>query len=215
MRKQLSVLALLLLASAAPLQAGDRAALGLKVGSLGIGLDLTARVNNWVSIRGTFSRYDFRRTSNESGNDYEGDFELGGYGVLCDVFPMRGNFRITGGLLKNRNNLELTSTPSSPIAIGGSTYPPGVVGTLHGNVRFRPEAPYLGIGYGSAARPGLPVRFVLDAGVMSQGRGEASLSSSSGLIAPGDMESERRQIEDEAGKYRFWPVIALGVSFRF
>ena len=214
MRKLVLVFGLLLLSCVTLAQAGDVIGIGIKAGTLGLGVDLTGRVNDWFSIRGTYSQWDYKKTLNESGNDYDGTFKLGAYGVLLDFFPAKGNFRISGGFLKNRNEIVMVSTPTAPIDIGGIPYEPAAIGTLTGNVQFNSGVPYFGIGYGSAARPGARVRFVLDVGVLSQGAGAVSLSSSTGLVDPADLESEQAQIEDEIKSYKLWPVLAFGISFR-
>jgi len=134
MRKLVPALVVFALACVTASQAGDRIGIGVKAGTLGIGLDLTGRVNDWFSIRGTYSQYDYNQTFNKSGNDYDGTLKLGAYGVLLDFFPAKGNFRISGGFFKNRNGIEMTSTPTAPIQIGNTVYPSAVVGTLTGDV---------------------------------------------------------------------------------
>jgi hypothetical protein len=214
MRRLAPLFVLLLLVYVPSSRAGDRIGIGIKVGTLGFGLDLTGRFNDWVSMRGTYSQYDYKETVNESGNDYDGTLKLGAYGVLVDFFPMKGNFRLSAGFFKNRNELDMVSTPTVPVDIGDNTYPPAAVGTLTGNVQFKSYVPYLGIGWGNAARPGSRVRFVFDLGVMSQGAGVANLFASSGLVTPADLAIEEQTIEDDIKDYKLWPVLAFGISFR-
>lgn len=214
MKKLVPMFVLLVLLGVPSSRAGDRIGIGIKAGTLGFGLDLTGRVNDWFSLRGTYSQYDYKKTFEESGNDYDGTLKLGAYGVLADFFPAKGNFRISIGYFKNRNEIDLFSTPTAPVEIGNTIYPAAAVGTLTGDVVFNTYAPYFGIGYGSAARPGARVRFVFDIGVMSQGAGDASLSSSTGLVSPADLAIEEADIENEIDSYKLWPVIAFGISFR-
>lgn len=202
------------LAGSAP-QAGDRFGLGVKVGTMGFGLDLTARASDRFALRGSIGRADVTRSFSESGIDYDGTLEVGGYGVLVDFHPFKGGFRVTGGLFENRNRVEFESTPTSTITIGGNAYPPALVGTLRGDVSFRSLAPYAGIGFGNAARSPGRARFVFDLGLLAQGAGDATLSSSSGLVPPDDLRREEAEIEDEIGDLEVWPVIAVGISFRF
>jgi len=100
---------------AVPARAGDRIGIGVKAGTLGLGVDLTGRLNDWFSLRGTVNQYDYKESVTESDIDYDGTLKLGAYGVMLDIFPMKGSFRLSAGLLKNRNELELTGTPTADI----------------------------------------------------------------------------------------------------
>jgi hypothetical protein len=63
MRRSLACLcAVLTFAFVVPLYAGDRIGIGVKVGTLGFGADLTGRINNWFSVRGTFNTADVSGT---------------------------------------------------------------------------------------------------------------------------------------------------------
>src|SRR5438093_93039 len=115
-----------------PAMAGDRFGVGVKAGTLGFGADLTGRINNWLSVRGSVNAANFSHTYDKTDIRYDGDFRLGAAGVLLDVHPFGGNFRLTGGLMKNRNELRLRATPTSDVEIGGTTYTPAQAGTLRG-----------------------------------------------------------------------------------
>jgi hypothetical protein len=146
--------------------------------------------------------------------DYDGKFKFGAYGILVDFHPVRGNFRLTAGLMKNRNRIDLTANPTADVKIGGTTYTPDEVGTINGEIRFRDTVPYVGIGYGSAAKSPGRVKFVLDVGAIEQGAGSVSLSSSRVQVTSSDLNREESKLEDKIKKYKIWPVIALGLSFR-
>jgi hypothetical protein len=199
---------------AVPAQAGDRIGIGVKAGTLGLGVDLTGRFNNWFSVRGTLSKYDYDDTFTESDIEYDGTLKLGAYGVMLDFYPMKGAFRLSAGLLKNRNELDMSGTPTADIDIGDTTYTPAEVGTLDGGVQFKDTVSYFGIGFGNAAKAPGRVRFVFDLGVLAQGAGDVTLSSSTGLVNPADLQEEEKQIEDDIDSYKYWPVVAFGISFR-
>jgi len=60
-----------------PAVGGERFGVGLKAGTLGIGVDLTGRINNWVSVRGTLNQIDINKSYSASDIDYDGKFKLG------------------------------------------------------------------------------------------------------------------------------------------
>ncbi len=81
-------------------------------------------------------------------------------------------------------------------------------------MRFRETVPYLGIGFGSAAKAPGRVRFVLDLGVLQQGSGDVTIRSSKNLVSPDDLQQEETTIENDIEDYKLWPVLAFGISFR-
>lgn len=204
----------LLLAGGSTADAGDRLGVGVKVGTLGFGADLTARISDRFAVRGSINAADISHTYEDTDVDYDGDLKLGAYGALVDFHPMKGNFRLTAGLMKNRNEFELTGQATQNVTIGNNIYTPGQVGTLSGSVGFNDTAPYFGIGYGNAVRSPGRVRLILDVGVLRQGSGDVSLSATNSQIQPSDLQREESDIEDDIESFDLWPVIALGVSVR-
>jgi hypothetical protein len=194
--------------------AGDRVGIGIKGGTYGIGVDVTGHIVSWFNLRGTINAFDLSKSYSETDVNYDADVKLGGYGVFADFHPLGRNFRISAGFLRNRNSIDLTAVPTQDVTIGGTTYTPAEVGQLDGSIRFNRSTPYLGIGYGNAAKGLLRVKFLLDVGVVRQGAGTASITSSSGLVAPGDLRAEEVKIDDQIKDYKLWPVIALGLSIR-
>lgn len=215
MRTGRAIICSLAMAAACSLAtAGDRVAIGIKGGTYGIGVDVTGRILDWFSIRGTVNAIDVSQSYSETDVDYDAKARLGGYGVLVDFHPMRGNFRISAGFLRNRNKIDLTATPTQNVDIGDNTYTPAQVGELDGAIRFKENTPYIGVGFGNAAKSGHRVRFLLDAGVVQQGSGTVSLTSSNGGVSSDDLHKEEAKIEDDIKSYKLWPVIAVGVSIR-
>lgn len=208
------VCAIVLLASLSPAQAGDRVGIGVKAGTLGFGVDVTGRITTWFSVRGSFNSADVSQSDEISDIEYDGDVALGAYGVLFDFHPFRNNFRLTAGFMRNRTGVDLTGQPTTDTDIGDNTYTPAEIGTLTGDVTFEQDVPYFGIGYGSAAKGPHRVKFLFDLGVIDQGSGDVSLSSSTGLVPQSDLDKEIQEIEDDIKDYTLWPVLALGISFR-
>ena len=211
-----SLLAVILIASGAGTRvlAGDRIGIGVKAGTLGVGLDVTVLMTDWFSLRGSLNGFDLSRGYTDSNVHYEGDFKIGAYGVLADFHPLRNNFRLSIGYMKIRNEVDLNAHPTADVEIGGTTYTPQQVGTLQGNLGFASSGPYAGVGYGSAPKGPHRVRFLLDVGLLRQGSGTVSLRSSTGAVTSTDLQKEERKIESDIGDYQWWPVLALGISFR-
>lgn len=212
-RRILIVIAALVLSIPATSRAAEFG-LGLRAGTQGLSAEGGVSFTRWVSLRAGIHAGDISYDFDEGGINYDGDLQLGGYGVLVDFFPMRGTFRLTGGLFSNRNEVELQARAIEDIEIGDTTYSPAEAGTLTGTVDWNSTAPYLGIGWGNVAR-GKRVGFLCDLGVLSQGSGEVTLASDSPFVDPADLALEAAEIEDDIDGFKLWPVVSFGLSIRF
>ena len=210
----LLMLAVLLWNAGAAMPAEVEAGVGFKAGTYGIGLDLAFGLNKYVSVRGSLQSYDLDETTTEGGIDYDGTFNLGGVGLFVDLMPTGGAFRLTAGILDNRNRITLEAAPLGPQEIGGVVYTPAEIGTLNGAVEFDDQVLYLGIGVGDVAR-GKRVGFLFDLGVVFQGSGDVLLESSTGLVNPADLEAEVAEIEADISDFDLWPVVSFGLAVRF
>ena len=188
--------------------------LGLRAGTQGLGAEGAVSFTQWVSLRAGVHGGDLSYDFDEGGINYDGELQLGGYGVLVDFFPMRGTFRLTGGLFSNANEVEIRVRATEDIEIGGTLYSPAEAGTLSGTVDWNSTAPYLGIGWGNVAR-GKRVGFLCDLGVLSQGSGEVTLVSDSPFVDPADLAREAAEIEDDIDGFKLWPVVSFGLAIRF
>jgi len=211
-----AIIALTLLASA-PAVADNAFGIGVKAGTLGLGLEGTWRPLPYMDVRIGANLYDYSDSGSEAGINYDAELNL-------DTFYATGNFRfpaspfrLTAGLYQNGNELNLQSLESGSIQIGDITYSSADVGTLRSTTSFSSTAPYLGVGYDFtlAGKVGMN----LDFGVLWQGDPEVSMTAD-GLLANDpvfqtSLETERQQLEDEVSDYKAWPVISLGFVFNF
>ena len=198
---------------AAPAAAADFG-VGVKVSTYGWGAEFGVGFTDWFTLRATATTGSVSGNYEEDDLDYDAELDVGGYGLLADFFPMRGTFRLTAGLLANRNEVDLKAVPTVPIDIGGNTYPPALVGTLSGLVEFDGTVPYFGVGWGNVAS-GRRFGFLVDIGFIHQGSGQVGLSSSTGLIPQSDLDAEAAIIEDDISDFDFWPILSFGLAIRF
>ncbi len=196
-------------------------ALALKAGTLGPGLELTLGViAEALNIRVGGNYLPLRFSGKIKDVDYGVDLNWGSIPLMLDWHPFANNFRITGGVMYNRNRAELDARLNETQKIGDHEYIPSEIGTLTGRVDFRKLAPYLGLGFGNAVGgPQTSWNFVFDAGVMFQGSPDISLSAdgtqSGNPVFQADLAQEEDGIQDEADKFQFYPVVAAGVSYQF
>jgi hypothetical protein len=219
--------AVLLLLAATPGRA--EVAVAAKAGSLGLGLELTAGLSPQVDVRLGANGFDYTDDHRQVSHiEYDATAELRTATALLDWHPGGHSFRFTGGLVYNDTRIVGTSLApaSGAYDIGGVPVPVGLVGTLKGKIDFNPTVPYLGLGWSNALATDRKVGFFLDLGVMFQGKGRATLTpdipAGSPLNNPAArqaldilLQQEERDIEKDVADYTAYPVLALGVSYRF
>jgi hypothetical protein len=218
---------LLLLAMAWPARA--EVAVTAKAGTLGGGVELTVGLSPLWNVRLGGNAFNYTDNGREvSGIFYNATAHLRTASALLDLHPGGGGFRLSAGAIYNDTRIDGNSlVPASGFYdIGGVQVPAGLVGTLDGQIKFDPVVPYLGLGWGNAVGPGRRVRFAADIGAMFQGKGTVTLTpripAGSPLNNPTAraalqilLDREERDIEDDVADYTVYPVVSIGVSYRF
>lgn len=196
---------------------GGPATLGAKIGTLGIGIGGEYRLSEsfGLGLGANYFKYDFDFTAEEI--TYDAELNLASATFLAHYYPKKGRFRLTGGLAFNGNDIDATSQGDDTFEIGDTTYTAAQVGTIEGKIDFRNVAPYLGLGWG----PGMEKRwgFTFDIGVLFQGSPDVELTAS-GLLAQdpvflADLAQEEQAIQDELENFQYYPIVALGIYYRF
>ena len=205
---------LLMLGFSGSSQAG--LAVTAKGGTLGFGAELTASIVPFINARFGINGYDFGGNSTDAdGIAYDADLDWSTKSAILDWHPFNGNFRLSAGIFQNDNEIRLTATPTTSQTIGGTTYTPGQIGTLNATMGFDSTARYVGIGWGNAVEKNKRLGINIDIGVLIQGSPEVSLGASSGLVSALDLQAEAAIIEDDVSEFDAYPVVSVGLSYRF
>ena len=216
LRKQALIL-LALLAVSGSATADNNIWLGVKAGTLGIGLEGTWRPIDWVDLRLGGSVYDYSETGAQAGINYDATLELQTYYATANFrFPL-SPFRITAGLYSNNNEIQMVSIDTPTFNIGGTTYTSTEVGTLTSNTSWDSTSPYFGAGFDFEILGKVGMTF--DFGVLWQGDPKVSLGATGTLAAAqsflDDLEAERAELADEVDVLKAYPVVSLGFNFNF
>jgi hypothetical protein len=206
---------------------------GLHAGTLGPGVHVGYDFSRDIAVRGFYNHFNLDFDKEKAGNEYEGEMKLRSFGLVGDWHPFWGAFRISGGVILNNNRLS-ASTEGVDLGIGLGEYDAEL--DLH--MDFERFAPYLGIGWTTGRDRG-GLSFTADIGailrsaprVSATGRAEGcDFSVSAGGDATvdcagvgsvfagelsGNLEREQRELRDALDKVKVYPVISLGVSYRF
>ncbi len=213
-----SVLGMTSTASAAP---GD-ASLGIKAGTLGLGLELTFEAMDQLNLRLGGNYFKVGAEVEVEDNDYDLDVKLNSFTALADWYVTDSQFRVTAGAFINENGLNGVALPSNTYEIDDVIYTATEVGTLSADVRFNSVAPYAGIGWGNPLSDDSDLSFMFDLGVVFAGKPTLDITSTGGTLSNDPtLQANIAQAEqdfrdtDEIKLLRFYPVVSIGLNYRF
>jgi hypothetical protein len=226
MRKLAAVVALMLCVSTVSVLAD--AAVGVKVGTLGIGVEGTVGLDEKFNLRvgGNFASVDLSDMIDDddldedsvvSAEDIQLELDLETLAAMLDWHVWGGGFRLTAGGMLNNNEMTVSADTDEKVEIGDSSYS---VDALAGSVSFTQVAPYFGIGYGDAIDEDGHFTFAFDLGVMLQGNPEVEITATASdptlqAALNADIASEIEEIEDDTEGLSLYPVISIGLAYRF
>ena len=216
LRKQsLALLTLLIVSGTAT--ADNNIWLGVKAGTLGVGLEGIWRPIDWLDLRLGGNSYDYSENGAQAGINYDATLQLQTFYATANFrFPL-SPFRVTAGIYSNSNKIKMASIDTPTFNIGGTTYTSTEVGTLTSNTSWDSTSPYFGAGFDFELLGKVGMTF--DFGVLWQGDPKVSLDAT-GTLANSqafldDLETERAELADEVDVLKVYPVVSLGFNFNF
>lgn len=198
--------------------------LSAKASTLGAGVEVRRALGSQLAVRGVLNGYGYSLEEEYSDVEYEGDLDLRSGGLLVDWHPGGFWFRVSAGVLLNGNELNLDAEPvGGTFEFNGVEYSADQVGNATGKAEFDDVAPYLGIGFARAPEGDRGLSVGVDVGVLFQGAPSFELQVNCGAQVPAqtcaqirrDAEAERAQFEDDADGFEYYPVISVGLGYRF
>ena len=191
--------------------------MGVRAGTVGLGIEGMWKPLPWVDFRAGLNRFDYSDTGAQAGINYDGEFRLDSYYGTANLrFPL-SPLRLSVGAFVNNNEIELVSQDSQAFVVGGTTFTAADVGTLRSVTSFDSPSPYVGVGFDFDVFD--KVGITLDFGVLWQGEPSVSMDAD-GLLASDPtflsaLEAERQELEAEIEDYKAWPVLSIGFNYSF
>ncbi len=214
----LLIVPVLLLSGSGCADSGGLAISG-KAGTLGLGGELTTAITSNVNARVGLNAFDFDYDNDFDDVEYDVGLDFSSFSALVDWYLFDSSFRISGGLILMDHTLNLDATPSVNVDIGDGTYTPAQIGALSGDVDIEGVAPYIGIGWGDPMDRDKKWGFYCDFGVAFTDSPDVSLAANGTLASDptfrANLAKERQEIEDDLEPFEFYPVLSLGIFFRF
>ncbi len=218
-------LACLAAAASATAQEEDGPAVGLKAGTTGIGAEFYMPLSEAVNLRLGYNTLDYNTDFDTDDVDYEGDIRKDSVSLVADWHLWDNSFRVSGGVYHHFDNeVEVVGLPT----IGGTfefndvVYSSLDVGRVRGRADFRQTSPYIGIGWGDATRAGKSFGLTVELGLLYQGSSSVRLAATDCNLPQlacaqlaSDLRAEEAELEDDLDDYEWWPVLNVGLTFRF
>ena len=192
----------------------------LQAGTPGLGLQVQNSYGEYLGIRGVYNTFSIDYDRRVEGVDYDVDFELDNFGLMVDWHPFKNGFRISAGIMQNSNEVKGEANLVATQNIGGVNFTPAQIGTLEADIEFNSTAPYLGIGYGHRFGSDRRWSVDFDLGIMFQGEPDVELRGVGGLLQNNPafiaaVEAEEAELEDDIDSFKYFPIITLGLSYKF
>jgi hypothetical protein len=200
-------------------QAGGVAVVG-RASTMGLGAELVTGVSDKVNLRVGGNLFSYNRSFTQDDNDqFDLSFDFRSVNGVLDFHPTGGGFRLTGGVIGNGNKAGLLARAAGPsYEIGDNRYLVGDVGTLTGTASVRNVAGYAGIGWGNPVGKDKRVGLVVDLGVAFQGPPTVRLGATGPISGNAafqrDLALEEQDFNDDARRFRYYPVLSLGISVK-
>lgn len=197
----------------------EGAAVGLKVSTLGAGIEAVNSFNDQLNGRFSVQYFKYSDDYSSSSVNYDGDLVLKSVLGTLDYYPFESIFHLSAGALLNGNKIDLRGE-SLKGATGDNSLVGALLGNLEGNVQGNTIAPYFGLGFGNPVvgdQGGFG--FKADVGLVYHGNPTVSLSAD-GLLAGTPLgqtliAQEEAELQDDVDGYEWYPVVGLSLFYRF
>src|ERR1700674_632561 len=213
----------------------SRVGIGVKISTLGVGIEMATPLARKFNVRGGFNMFRYNRPITDNGIHYDGQLRFQSAEAHLDWFLL-GGFHISPGVLFYNGN-QLTATASVPggntFSVGGTSYEsdPAAPVTGTGKMNFVKVSPSIMLGIGNLIpRNGRHFSFLFEFGGAYQGSARVALNLtgnvcdttgtfcravSSDAPVQANIQSQQEKIQNDINPYRFFPVLSLGVGFNF
>jgi hypothetical protein len=215
--------------------------IGLRVGTLGVGVDVSRLLNDHIGLRVGASYLTRRQRLRDE--DYFGNVigklsyqevnwdvraKANAFSGFLDWYPgTRGVFRFSVGAMtsplsaKGVGVITADSGYSFTTDVSRGFYrPASIVGTFVSSGKFPSVLPYVGLGFGTPSSKHHGVHFIFDLGA-AIGKSTVTLTSTTAATTTNptlraDLAAKQSEWQtDILDKIPFYPVLSLGVGYRF
>ncbi len=207
------------LAAQAPTNAGSNSSIGLRVSTLGVGLEAARLLSDHFGLRVGANYFSLSRSQRKEEVVYDATLKFQAFTGVVDWYPgKRGAFHFTAGAVSNPLKFSGVGQPTDGnITLNDVEYTQAQVGVLTATAKYASVLPYVGLGFGTPASKRRGVGVVLDVGAAigkaTVGLTSSNAGSNAGLRA--NVAAEQAKAQDTANSFPVYPVVSLGLTYRF
>lgn len=214
---------------------------GVTFGTTGVGVEVAVPYGAYWNIRAGVSYLGYGRTFQSHGSStsspYEGHLRLGGARLGVDWFPLAGGFHVSLGVLVpnlTQATAHIDLQPGKTLTIEGAHYTTDAANPFRGSAHseISPVAPVLTVGWGNLIPRNYHRRlsFPIELGAVYEGPPTAHVTATGDICPigqscrlastdPGFNQNLNTALSDansNLDRYaRFFPIISVGVGYRF
>jgi len=188
------------------------------VGTEGLGLGLGYSFTSNSNVRAEFDGFSLSHNFTAGDLQYQAKLNLAHGGLYGDFFPFPQTFaiRLTAGLLIGDDNLNATATaPSGTYTFNGVTVS-STGESVTAKAKLPTVRPYVGLGFGhNPSTKGLSVSF--DAGA-AFGKPTINFNVPANIVAEAgqaNVNAEEQNLQNKANDLKVYPIIKIGLTYRF
>ncbi len=213
-----------------------RFGIGLRASSLGVGIEAATAVTRKSNFRAGFNAFSYTYDLDKDGINYAATLSLRSVELHYDQY-LFGGFHVSPGVLIWDDN-HASATASAPggtsFDLGDTQYFSSPTNPMSGNgtLRFAHKvAPELLIGFGNLLPRSRHFAINFEFGVAYQGTPTVNLNLSGNACATAtgvgcqpiattpsiqsNLVSEQNKINHDIRNAKFWPIVALGLGYKF
>ena len=193
----------------------QRMAVGVKIGTLGPGANISLGFVDMLSVRigGSYLPITYTGTFTDEDIDVEftTDNVIGAVSALVDFHPFGRTFRFTGGIYYNMIEISGTGRPINSYYIEDKEFTSERLGSLSMKGNYQNKInPYLGIGVGNAIG-GSRLTLMLDLGMLYAGSPVIKMTGTGMIAGTADWDTV---LNEGIESFQWYPRFSLGLSFR-
>jgi hypothetical protein len=210
-------------------------AIGFTADTLGLGIEFATPLAYRINLRSSINAFAFNDPFSIDGVSYDARLHLKANETTVDWFPRAGGFHISPGFLYFKSSMSAPASvgPGRTFVLGTQTFLNSVDDPVTGSssvIYPHAFAPMLLIGYGNiiprirgghlsvpfelgAAYTGAPVISVALNGTACTTDGCVNFATNS--EAQTFLKQEIHNLNEDLKKYPFFPIVSLGVAYRF
>lgn len=210
-------------AASAQTAGGERFAIGVVGGTTGLGVEGQFHANEYINLRIAGDAFSYETDFGTDDVDYASEIDFKTFGGFVDIHPFANALFVSAGVYSGDRSVSVSATSNQNAEIGDVIFTPAQIGTLTGTVDFGGGAPFLGVGFNNTFRSGGRIGFKALAGAAFGEDPTVELRRSGGAPLAGpiatqfdqELRKEERELAEDAKDLKTFPILQLGLTYRF